>query len=113
MIIFSSFCEEHDTLAGLDRDDFVEGVVKLLWTINDRFRNELPDLKLSPHAAKKFQSATTIADAINGLGMKEKVGYQSILYPNVFDIRKIFINLIEKLPEEKVWVERELCKYFK
>jgi len=106
-----SFCEEHDTLAGLDRDDFVEGVVKLLWTIDDRFRSELPDLKLSPHAAKKFQSATTIADAINGLGIKEKVGYQSILYPNVFDIRKIFINLIEKLPEEKVWVERELSPF--
>ncbi|KAE9556214.1 hypothetical protein FO519_000553 [Halicephalobus sp. NKZ332] len=106
-----SFCEEHDNLAGLDRDDFVEGVVKLLWTIDDKFRKELPDLKLSPHAAKKFQSATTIADTINGLGFKEKIGYQSILYPNVFDIRKIFINLIEKLPEEKVWVERELSPF--
>lgn len=95
----------------LGRDEVVEGVVKLLWIIDEKFKQELPDWKISPHAAKKFQSATMIADAVNSVEVKEKIGYQSILYPNVFDVRKIFMNLIEKLPEEKVWIEKELCKF--
>uniref|UniRef100_A0AC34Q8V0 Coiled-coil domain-containing protein 22 homolog n=1 Tax=Panagrolaimus sp. JU765 TaxID=591449 RepID=A0AC34Q8V0_9BILA len=99
------------TLIDLERDEIVEGIIKLLWIIDEKYKKELPDWKISPHAAKKFQSATLIADAVNNVGIKEKFGYQSILYPNVFDVRKIFMNLIEKLPEEKVWIEKELSPF--
>lgn len=36
------------------------------------------------------------------LGYQGEIGYQTFLYSNETDIRKIFIFLIEKLPKESV-----------
>lgn len=95
-------------MADLSREDVLEGIIKLLWSIDSKYEDEFKSWKVPGTAAKKYQTATSIANAINSLGIREKFGYQSILYPNVYDVRKIFISLIDKLPEEKVWMEREI-----
>lgn len=114
LIIFSTFCEDETphNLESLVREDVVEGIVKLLWAIDPNFKEKITGYKLPVHAAQKFQVATLIANTVNSFGLKDPIGYHTLLYANVFEIRRIFLTLIEKLPKEKIWVEKNLCKPF-
>ncbi|KAH7724537.1 DXImx40e protein [Aphelenchoides avenae] len=49
--------------------------------------------------------ATVIASAIKNLGIREEFAYHTLLYHNIFEVRRIFISLIEKLPKESVFQE--------
>lgn len=44
------------------------------------------------------------------LGIREEVGYQTLLYPNVYEIRQIMISLIEKLPKQAIQADEHKCK---
>uniref|UniRef100_A0AC35EVN4 Coiled-coil domain-containing protein 22 homolog n=1 Tax=Panagrolaimus sp. PS1159 TaxID=55785 RepID=A0AC35EVN4_9BILA len=116
-----TFCEDEtpQNLESLVREDVVEGIVKLLWAIDPNFKDKITGYKLPVHAAQKFQVATLIANTVatliantvNSFGLKDPIGYHTLLYANVFEIRRIFLTLIEKLPIEKIWVEKNLSNF--
>ncbi|BES98894.1 coiled-coil domain-containing protein 22 homolog [Nesidiocoris tenuis] len=56
--------------------------------------------QLPINMAARFQVGAKIADACKELGYTGDVGYQTFLYSNVTDLRRIFIFLVEKLPRE-------------
>ncbi|XP_060856345.1 coiled-coil domain-containing protein 22 isoform X2 [Metopolophium dirhodum] len=48
----------------------------------------------------RYQYGITVADACKKVGFKSDIGYQTILYGNIVDMRRILMFLIEKLPKE-------------
>ncbi|XP_045480720.1 coiled-coil domain-containing protein 22 homolog [Harmonia axyridis] len=56
--------------------------------------------KLSPSMAIRLKTASYLAEQIKELGYRDEIGYQTILYFNETEIRRLFIFLIEKLPKE-------------
>lgn len=46
------------------------------------------------------------------LGIREEVGYQTLLYPNIYEIRQILISLIEKLPKKTIATDDNRCDRF-
>ncbi|KAK3880981.1 hypothetical protein Pcinc_014557 [Petrolisthes cinctipes] len=95
---------EVSSVGGLDVNGVVGGVVRCVKAIN-------PDCDLPsslPHnMAQRFRVAAAVAQAVKDVGYPGDVGYQSLLYPNETDIRKIFMFLIEKLPKDTAVVSDE------
>uniref|UniRef100_A0A1B6C265 CCDC22 N-terminal domain-containing protein n=1 Tax=Clastoptera arizonana TaxID=38151 RepID=A0A1B6C265_9HEMI len=88
---------EVKNLHQLTSDLIVEAVVRCLTTIQ-------PGLEISyhipPSMSGKFKIGGALAEACTELGYTGEIGYQTFLYPNEGDIRKVFIFLIEKLPRD-------------
>lgn len=61
---------------------------------NHEFPPTLPNSK-----AAKFRACTAVASAIEELGYTQELGYQAFLYPNVQDMRKLLMWLVDKLPK--------------
>lgn len=58
--------------------------------------------KLAPSMNQKLKLATQLADQIKDLGFRGDMGYQSILYCNEVEIRRVLMFLIERLPRDSV-----------
>ncbi|XP_068234617.1 coiled-coil domain-containing protein 22 homolog [Palaemon carinicauda] len=84
--------------------EVIVSVSKCLKTINGD--NEFPG-SLPQNMAQRFRVAATIAQAIKDTGYPGDVGYQSLLYPNEAELRKILMFLIEKLPKDTTTVSDE------
>lgn len=56
--------------------------------------------KLPPSMSIKLKITSSLATQIKDLGFRDDIGYQTILYCNEAEIRRIFMFLIEKLPRE-------------
>ncbi|EFA01483.2 Coiled-coil domain-containing protein 22 homolog-like Protein [Tribolium castaneum] len=56
--------------------------------------------KLPPSMSNKLKITSSLAAQIKDLGYRDDIGYQTILYCNEAEIRRIFMFLIEKLPRE-------------
>lgn len=56
----------------------------------------LPDQSF---AAKRFAAATQLVDWCKSLGFKGDLGYQTILYCNQIELRRILMWLIERIPK--------------
>ena len=52
--------------------------------------------------AAKFRVGTSLAQAVKNLGYRGEVGYQTFLYSNESDVRRVFMFLIEQMPKESV-----------
>ncbi|KAL5012891.1 hypothetical protein ScPMuIL_011442 [Solemya velum] len=63
--------------------------------------NDLPST-LPGGMSARFRMGTTLANAIQELGYRGEIGYQTFLYSNESDIRKVFMFLVDKLPKETV-----------
>lgn len=50
--------------------------------------------------SQRLKLATNIADHIKDLGFRGDIGYQTILYCNEVEARRLFMFLIERLPRE-------------
>lgn len=50
--------------------------------------------------AMRLKTASYLAEQIKDIGYREEIGYQTILYFNETEIRRLFIFLIEKLPKD-------------
>ncbi|CAH3127234.1 unnamed protein product [Porites lobata] len=50
--------------------------------------------------SSKFRLGTTLATACQEVGYRGEIGYQTFLYSNEADIRKLFMFLVENLPKE-------------
>uniref|UniRef100_A0A914X326 Coiled-coil domain-containing protein 22 homolog n=1 Tax=Plectus sambesii TaxID=2011161 RepID=A0A914X326_9BILA len=98
----SFFDDEIVGLKSFTSDHVIEGVVRCLWACDPATKATIPSLKLPGNMTAKFRTATNIADAIKALGYKVEVGYQTLLYGNTAEIRRLFIFLIEKLPKETI-----------
>ncbi|ELU08217.1 hypothetical protein CAPTEDRAFT_173272 [Capitella teleta] len=89
--------DEVEAVAQFSTELVVEGVARCLRVIN-------PDLdlpyKLPPSMSARFRIGTSLASAVQDIGYRGEVGYQTFLYSSEADIRRVFIFLIEKLPKE-------------
>ncbi|KAL3276290.1 hypothetical protein HHI36_024189 [Cryptolaemus montrouzieri] len=56
--------------------------------------------KLSPSMAVRLKAASHLAEQIKDIGFKDEIGYQTLLYFNEVEIRRLLIFLIEKLPRD-------------
>jgi hypothetical protein len=82
----------------------VSAVSRCLKTINDEL--DLPR-KLPGNMSARFRAGTSLADACKDLGYRSDIGYQTFLYPNDADLRKLFMFLVEKLPRESATASDE------
>lgn len=75
----------------------IEGVVRCLKLIN-------PTLEIShhvpPNMSARYRLGSTLASICTELGYKGEIGYQTFMYSNETDLRKIFLFLFENLPKE-------------
>ncbi|RZC41223.1 coiled-coil domain-containing protein 22 -like protein, partial [Asbolus verrucosus] len=64
----------------------------------------IPDMtfpkKLPPSMSSKLKITSSLAEQIKELGFREDMGYQTILYCNEAEIRRVLMFLIERLPRE-------------
>nr|XP_018910679.1 PREDICTED: coiled-coil domain-containing protein 22 homolog [Bemisia tabaci] len=90
--------EDVKLLRHLSSENIIAGFAKCLNLIN-------PPLNLStqlpPSMSERFKLGASIANAIKELGYKDEIGYQTLLYSNEIEIRRLFTFVIEKLPREK------------
>lgn len=66
--------------------------------------------KLPPSMSLRLKLATNIAAQIKELGYRGDMGYQTILYCNEVEIRRVLMFLVERLPRDtsKTTVTEEL-----
>lgn len=96
--------EEVKSVKDFGIHDVIASVTKCLKTINGD--NEIPG-SLPQNMAQRFRVAATIAQAVKDTGYPGDVGYQSLLYPNEAELRRILMFLIEKLPKDTTAVSDE------
>ncbi|XP_064637676.1 coiled-coil domain-containing protein 22 homolog [Lineus longissimus] len=87
--------DDVESLLQFNTELIVEATVKCLRVINGI---EL-SASLPPSMSAKFRVGTSLAGALTDLGYRGEIGYQTFLYSNENDIRKVFMFLIEKLPK--------------
>ncbi|KAL5286232.1 CCDC22 family protein [Megaselia abdita] len=55
---------------------------------------------LPTNLAQRFSTTASLAETCVSLGFRGDIGYQSFLYSNVNEVRRVYMFLIEKLPKE-------------
>uniref|UniRef100_G3MM00 Coiled-coil domain-containing protein 22 homolog n=1 Tax=Amblyomma maculatum TaxID=34609 RepID=G3MM00_AMBMU len=91
------FDEDIVSLKQFTTEITVEGVVRCLRLISPD--KELP-LHISTNMVERYNLGMTLANACIELGFKGDLGYQTFLYSNEAEMRRIFMFLFEKLPKE-------------
>ena len=111
----SSFAKDQNfqSLKDLGPDQMLEGMVRCLWKCSPKSREAISNYKLPGNAVDRFRIASKLAGEIKALGIREEIGYQAILYPNVFDSRRIFLSLFDKIPKETVEMEQKVLSKFR
>lgn len=104
-----SFVEEHDSLANFSTENTVEFLIRCLWSITPSTVKEIPSCKLPPSISSRFKLASLIAEKLQEAKVAGGYGYQTLLYGNVTDLRKIFLDVIEKLPRKQDAEEEKPC----
>ncbi|XP_044749910.1 coiled-coil domain-containing protein 22 homolog [Coccinella septempunctata] len=89
--------EEISSLRQFDEDIVILCVSTCLETIIPS--SKFPK-KLSPSMAIRLKTASYLAEQIKDIGYRDEIGYQTLLYFNETEIRRLFIFLIEKLPKD-------------
>ncbi|WAQ99139.1 CCD22-like protein, partial [Mya arenaria] len=100
-------CEIEDDVQSLKQfstEVIVACAVRCLKTILQDV--DLPNY-LPQAMSAKFRMGTTLASHLQDLGYRGDLGYQTFLYSNEADIRKIFMFLVDKLPKEAVEATEE------
>lgn len=93
-------CEIEDDVKSLKQfsaDLIVLAAAKCLKAINNDL--DVPS-KLPAGMSARYRIGTSLAHHIKEVGYSGEIGYQTFLYSNENDIRKIFMFLIEKVPKE-------------
>ncbi|XP_072171444.1 coiled-coil domain-containing protein 22 homolog [Diadema setosum] len=89
--------EDIETLRQFTPEHVVEATVRCLRLIDTN--TNLPH-SLPPGMSARFRLGTDLANALQSLGFRGDMGYQTFLYPNEADIRRLMMFLVEKLPKE-------------
>ncbi|CAD7004907.1 unnamed protein product [Ceratitis capitata] len=77
----------------------VSQCLKKIQPLSTNIPQELPE---GLAMAQRFSIATTMSAIISNLNYRGDIGYQTFLYPNVVDVRKLLMFLIEKIPRDEV-----------
>jgi hypothetical protein len=95
--------EEGVNINNISAEDVYKSIRSLLKIINSDVVDEIPT-NLPNQLAMKFSAASQLVDGCKKIGFNGDLGYQTILYSNVNEIRRIFMFLIEHLPksDEKI-----------
>ncbi|CAG2161872.1 unnamed protein product [Oppiella nova] len=99
-------CEIDDEITGikdLEVHQIISCVCHCIHLIDPNNSNELgvKQINESMNMSIKYKMATHLANVCKReLGYKADIGYQTFLYGNESDIRKLFLFLLEKLPKE-------------
>lgn len=90
--------DESAQLKSLSPEDIYKCIGKLCKTIK-------PDVEISSHlpaqVAQRFSAASQLVDCCKSIGFNGDLGYQTILYSNPIELRRIFMWLIEHLPKSE------------
>ncbi|KAL5237629.1 hypothetical protein ACI65C_005039 [Semiaphis heraclei] len=91
------FSENENAFTSIAQENLIKAIIMCLQKIE-------PTINLSftiPRSmSARYQYGITVAEACKKVGYKSDIGYQTILYGNIVDIRRILMFLIEKLPKE-------------
>ncbi|KAL3878373.1 hypothetical protein ACJMK2_030732 [Sinanodonta woodiana] len=96
--------ENVESLKQFTTELIVSSIVRCLKTINNEI--DLPNT-LPGAMSAKFRMGTDLAKYIQELGYRNELGYQTFLYSNDADIRKVFMFIVDKLPKETVEAQEE------
>ncbi|XP_023218766.1 coiled-coil domain-containing protein 22 homolog [Centruroides sculpturatus] len=96
--------DEVSSLKEFNTELVIEGVVRCLQQINSSL--DLPR-HVPPSMAARYRLGTALATNCTELGYNGEIGYQTFLYSNETELRRIFVFLIEKLPKESEKVSEE------
>lgn len=89
--------EDVQSLKDFTTELVVEAAAKCLRLINPALT--VPS-RLPPGMSARYRLGTTLAESCVELGYKGDIGYQTFLYSNESEVRKLLMFLIEKLPKE-------------
>ncbi|XP_058129345.1 coiled-coil domain-containing protein 22 homolog [Anopheles ziemanni] len=93
-------CDLDEDIQGLEHftpSILVRTISKCLLLIDPSL--DLPH-SLPPGMAQRFTVTARLAEACTVVGYRRDIGYQTFLYPNVAEVRRVFMFLIEQLPKE-------------
>ncbi|XP_037744448.1 coiled-coil domain-containing protein 22 isoform X2 [Chelonia mydas] len=91
--------EEVQSLREFTTELIVESVVRCLRVIHPSLGASLGHV-LPPGMSARFRIGTSLAQACQELGYQGEVGYQTFLYSNEPEIRRLLLFLVEKLPRD-------------
>ncbi|PAV70516.1 hypothetical protein WR25_19402 [Diploscapter pachys] len=80
----------------------MEFLIRCIWLIDPPSKAVLSSHRISKNIAERFRAASTVSEYLKKLKLRGDISYQSLLYGSWNDLRKLFIDLIEKLPKENV-----------
>uniref|UniRef100_A0A182YL70 Coiled-coil domain-containing protein 22 homolog n=1 Tax=Anopheles stephensi TaxID=30069 RepID=A0A182YL70_ANOST len=93
-------CDLDEDIQGLDQftpSILVRTVTKCLLLIDPTL--DLPHT-LPSGMAQRFTATARLAEACSAVGYRRDIGYQTFLYSNVAEVRRVFMFLIEQLPKD-------------
>ncbi|XP_035681357.1 coiled-coil domain-containing protein 22 homolog [Branchiostoma floridae] len=96
--------DDVQSLKHFSTENIVEATVKCLRVIGDGV-NISP--ALPPGMSARYRVGTQLATSCQELGFRGDIGYQTFLYSNEADIRRVLMFLIEKMPKEAAEVASE------
>ncbi|XP_067664009.1 coiled-coil domain-containing protein 22 homolog [Haliotis asinina] len=100
-------CDIDDDIVSLKQFNtelIVSTIVSCIKFINNEI--DLPNT-LPPGMSARFRMGASLANCIQDLGYRGDLGYQTFLYSNESEIRKIFMFLVEKLPKDTLQTAEE------
>ncbi|XP_036342362.1 LOW QUALITY PROTEIN: coiled-coil domain-containing protein 22 homolog [Rhagoletis pomonella] len=94
--------DDNCTMAEFTPSILVHAVSKCLYKIEPLSTNIPKALPEGLAMAQRFSVATALSTIISNLNYRGDIGYQTFLYPNAVDVRKLLMFLIEKLPRDEM-----------
>ncbi|VVC41059.1 Hypothetical protein CINCED_3A002051 [Cinara cedri] len=103
------FSENETVLTNVAQETFINAIILCLQKIQPTIN--LP-LIIPRSMSARYQYGITVAEACKKVGYKYDIGYQTILYGNIVDIRRILMFLIERLPKEREDIKENMSKRY-
>ncbi|XP_038638282.1 coiled-coil domain-containing protein 22 [Scyliorhinus canicula] len=99
--LHSAIPEDVESIKQFSTELIVEAVVRCLRIIEPSVGNGISHL-LPPGMSARFRIGMSLAQACQDLGYQGEIGYQTFLYSNEPEIRRLLMFLVEKLPRDSV-----------
>uniref|UniRef100_F1L0G5 Coiled-coil domain-containing protein 22 homolog n=1 Tax=Ascaris suum TaxID=6253 RepID=F1L0G5_ASCSU len=97
---FDGFPCPPESINELNVEQSYAAIVLLVWSCDPSSRSIVTSRNLPQSMAARYRAATDVVEAIKGIGVRDELGYQTLLYGQAKELRNVMIGLIEKLPKE-------------
>lgn len=87
------------SLSQFTPEKLVLAVSKCLILIKPELAEDLPK-NLPPGMAQRYAATQKLSDAVKNVGFRGDIGYQTLLYSNTIEVRRVLMFLVESLPKE-------------